>query len=145
MTPAEQALARRAVACEGWRWLPGMNARYRAMACTVIGVRGSDLCLSRPEFVGDPFWEDGGWISGGAASLLPDLSDPATLGCLLAMVRAAWDDPQIHVAPLWSMNRSVGWRVWFGRDLTLYFDGHTEAEALIAALEAAPVRAGGEE
>ena len=103
MSSDHEALSSRAIACPGWRWMPGM-----------------------PE------------------GELPDLSDPATLGCLLALVREAWDDPQVHAAPMCAMGRHVGWRVWFDAYLTVYFDGDTEAEALVCALEAAPVRAEGE-
>jgi len=59
---------------------------------------------------------------------LPDLTDPATLGCLLALVREAWGDRYLcaSLSPrkLWMVD---GWSLH-----------DTEAEALVAALEAAP-------
>jgi hypothetical protein len=73
---------------------------------------------------------------------VPDLSDPATLGCLLHLVRKAWG------RPFWVEGdpRSMGERPdeWIG----VLFEGRfatcsvvhaaTEAEALVAALEVAP-------
>ena len=61
---------------------------------------------------------------------LPDLTDPATLGCLLALVRKAWREPDAYIAP------ADGWfvNVRFG----VHFEAPTEAAALVAALEAAP-------
>jgi len=70
---------------------------------------------------------------------LPDLDDPATLGCLLALVRAAW-----HCPGLTTYLRDDGWRVARGRTAvdaarTYQVDASTtEAAALVAALEAAP-------
>jgi hypothetical protein len=66
---------------------------------------------------------------------VPDLTDPATLGCLLALVREAWGDPLAVVSPVWEKGWMIGWRVCFAR--SGFFAG-TEAEALVAALEAAP-------
>ena len=146
MTKSEQALARRAVACEGWRWLPGMACiigRFGPRGRVLEGGPSGDFITVHafaPTAAGGGIWD-----IRASHDILPDLTDPCTIGGLLLLVRDAWGDPEIHVAPLWSMNRRVGWRVWFGRDLTLCFDGDTEAEALVAALEAAPVRAGGEE
>ena len=67
---------------------------------------------------------------------VPDLRDAATLGCLLALVREAYGQPLVSVK--WSID---GWRVintegkaWCWR----IAKGASEAEALVAALEAAP-------
>ena len=106
MTPELEALGRRAVACKGWRWMPGM-----------LGA-GTGLRLDEMT----QHWE----------AEIPDLSGPATMGCLLELVREAWGDPLAHVAPV-----AGGWRLWLELDLSVFFDGATEAEALVAALEAA--------
>jgi hypothetical protein len=73
---------------------------------------------------------------------LPDFDDPATLGCLLALVREAWGDPDLFVereqrrepARAWSITTKSGPCTCRGG----YWYGATEAEALVAALEAAP-------
>ena len=85
MTPADQALARRAVACAGWR--PGMRTTCGRIVYAIergcpLGVRMDDRRV-RPDCAAIPH------------DALPDLNDPATLGCLLALVREAWQDPTI--------------------------------------------------
>ena len=63
----------------------------------------------------------------------PDLTDPATLGCLLALVREAYADPAFCiqcVAGYWYEDSDK-------RELVPR-SNETEAEALVAALEAAP-------
>jgi len=67
---------------------------------------------------------------------VPDLDDPATLGCLLALVREAWGDPSMY-----AQDRGPdGWWVWQSPANAGTVARHwpSEAEALIAALEAAP-------
>ena len=71
----------------------------------------------------------------------PDLDDAATLGAVLALVREAWGDPGLCAVP----NLDGGWIMAVALCHSMlsggrYFKGATEAEALIAALEAAPVR-----
>lgn len=76
-------------------------------------------------------------LHGDWKNALPDLSDPGTMGCLLALVREAWEDPHVYVLACASD--------WFtvcspnakgGKWLALPpIDGSTEAEALVAALE----------
>ena len=63
-----------------------------------------------------------------ALDVLPDLADPATLGCLLALVREAWG----------SEREVCEWSHVHSRWMFLGETGETEAEALIAALEATP-------
>ena len=124
-------LARRAVACRHWRWLPGM----RCLDGSRMLRAGSDLsgpyqawsdehydacaCKMRPEETRDD---------------LPDLSDPATLGALLALVREA--GAYIRHLSMLPMGCTVNVAWPDGR----ICDYHREtlAEALVAALEAAP-------
>ena len=73
---------------------------------------------------------------------VPDLSDPATLGGLLALVREAWGDPRLAAIFCEAANagQSEGWAVQ-PADNRLPVAGEdypTEAAALVAALEAAP-------
>jgi hypothetical protein len=79
----------------------------------------------------------GGHLQTVEADALPDLADPATLGCLLALVREAWREPTLSVA--WA---GGGWyvvqRIRRSVDALRWIDTATEAETLVAALEAAP-------
>ena len=122
MNPELEALARRAVACSRWRWMRGM--------LTVDAVR---LCSSGEamELTGFP---DGPKTRGFIG--LPDLTDPATLGCLLALVREAWSNPDLHVqrdGRLFVVNPTPKGSPPYGD-----IDAPTEAAVLVAALEAAP-------
>lgn len=84
-----------------------------------------------------------GWTAPSLQSdFLPDWDDPATLGCLLGQVRERWNDPVLSATACYVKDRVMKW----GMDhpcldslpdaLWDYFP--TEAEALLAALEAAP-------
>lgn len=116
-----EGLAKRAVACRHWRWMPGM----RLIADDLRTLR---VCSHTSVVV-----EEAGWYHLTTLDIdhLPDLTDPATLGCLLALVREAWSDPMLLVFPDAFPDR------WTVVDLEI---GHhrTEVEALVAALEAAP-------
>ncbi len=143
-------LASRAVACRGWRWMPGMRA-----------VRAADDLEPKRLLHGTEgpllVWPVGFEERDGTSCLrvewpgayLPDLTDPATLGCLLAVVRRVWRDPRLSTrcrAPLQvpgderSGFASGPWDVVSSSaNVTVAFaSGATEAEALVAALEAAP-------
>ena len=121
MTEAQTALSRRAVACKGWRWMPGMltdeGRRVMRVWPDDLGIKWSHLLDNR--VVRD-------------ADALPDLTDPATLGCLLALVREAWEPYGTFV----STHRYDGGE-WSIRTLPTPMFA-TEAEALVAALESAP-------
>jgi hypothetical protein len=111
-------LAQRAVACRHWRWMPGM-VWYRPSSALgpirgrMIGDDPSGLLLSE------------GW---------PDLTDPATLGCLLALVREA--GAYIRHLSMLPMGCTVNVEWPDGRICD--YRRETLAEALVAALEAAP-------
>lgn len=112
-------LAERAVACKSWRWMTGM----RSIDSNAYKWRNVS----------------GAWIGEGHAirtcrgQLLPDLTDPATVGALLALVREAWGDPNIWVGRRENGWACYGYLVWELAGLCF-----SEAEALVAALEAAP-------
>lgn len=116
MTDTEaEALGKRLVACRHFRPLRGM-----------LDMQGRTWDTSL-------LWR---WNS---AVDVPDLRDPATLGCVLALVREAWEDEGVG-AVCQFVGLANGGRMW-----SLIGDGgefgsyHTsEAEALVAALEAAP-------
>jgi hypothetical protein len=78
-----------------------------------------------------------------AYPFLPDLTDPATLGCLLALVREAWEPHRGDDSVVSTMQVGDKWGVGarYGSEglaaiVLPAFD--TEAEALVKALEAAP-------
>ncbi len=140
MSEEQIALGKRAVACKGWRWMEGMGVvdgdglKNRVTRVEPVDMYGdgvevvpwemvhrlvADSCCSQ--------WREHG--------ILPDLTDPATLGCVLALVREAHAVPFLQVS------------VKISREHGYQFDCHphhrgqwvdSEAEALVAALEATP-------
>ncbi len=129
MTEEQIELGRRAVACKGWRWMPGMRT-LNAMRV----VHAPDLWPDRPCAL-----REGCWIDTAPPRPLnddlPDLSDAATLGCLLALVREAWGQDDMGAS-----RYKEGWcaEVTPQEGQHHAFHGPTEAEALVAALECAP-------
>ena len=146
-------LGRRAVACKHWEWLPGMVLRSKTKSGMqyygrVCYLEEDDLyCDGRDDRFGP---ED-------LKGAYPDLEDPATIGCLLALVREAWgsdsDEWQQFMVPIW--DGFSNWRVGCLRLTRLpstpcmivpvdketmepLLWAYSEAEALVIALEAAP-------
>jgi hypothetical protein len=116
MTEEQIALAKRAVACKGWRWMGGMLA-VTGPAQQSVRLVGSNVSQMAFGLTGEA---------------LPVLDDPATLGCLLALVREAHAVPFLQVS------------VKISREHGYQFDCHphhrgqwvdSEADALVAALE----------
>ena len=122
MTEEQIALARRAVACRGWKWMAGMLAG------------GFRICRVDPH--GYRFgWSDSTYAYRITDDVLPDLTDPATRGCLLALVREAHACPFLQVSV--SISREHGYRF----EANPHHRGawvDSEEEALVAALEGAP-------
>ena len=88
-------LARRVVACKHWRWMPGMleSHGYRVLAVSseFVTLDTIECWLEEPSY---PRAEHMGVKS---SECLPDLTDPATVGCLLALVREAWGDQRMFI------------------------------------------------
>jgi hypothetical protein len=122
-------LAKRAIACKHWRWMAGMRTQGGDRA---QGVKNAN-CWEVSYFYD---MDLGGHSSFDGARELPDFSDPATLGCLLALVRGAWDDPSLCANDAGAYDLMF-WHVYTG-DKFVSVGCQTEAEALVAALEAAP-------
>lgn len=118
-------LGKRAVACKGWRWMPGMAA-VQGERVVLMDDDGTLRLVTAVR----SFFDSSG-------ACLPDLSDPATVGCLLALVREAWGRDDLGASRYkerWCVER------WCG-DIRVFqygTQGDTEAEALVAVLEAAP-------
>ena len=140
-------LGRRAVVCSAFRWLPGMRllpTEHEVGGRVVTGAPA--MTVAEEDVLGfDPYPHLPAWSGEaiqGDCTAVPDLSDPATIGCVLALVREAhaiYPDPSpAYSVPLFpGVGGSLpdGWRCRArGRD----FDGPTEAAALVAALESAP-------
>ena len=130
MTEEQIALAKRAVECRGWRWMPGMLTDSKFARVVAADENGAPCAAEQGATEDDccAVWLDG-------VPVLPDLTDPATLGCLLALVREACGDPSLSVL---FDHDGRKWRVGRWEDDGLALRCHhadTEAEALVVTLE----------
>ena len=136
MNERQTQLSEQLVASKHWRWMPGMLTT----SVDGPGLRVETVDATDPSivYVGDLPW---------FVSAPPDLDDPATIGCLLALVREVYG-PRVWL--MWSRGRAprmeggdsgfcelrdaFGRRVFSGEIV----EHRTEAEALAAALLEAP-------
>ena len=117
-------LAKRAIACPKWRWTDGMKA---------VGRKGQILAWFRLE-------ESQKQLMGDWSEALPDLSDFATVGCLLMLVRDAHNAPHAWVEARYGQKFRVVSPEGYSEATRMLCEWQvgTEAAALVAALEAAP-------
>lgn len=120
-------LGKRLVACKGFRWVPGMLVTSGARIVTV----NEDTPLRFAGFV-------------------PDLSDAATKGCLMQMVRDAWKSASVCTCDMGGYDAcewicivdterlAPGMEFPHTRHGVTWFEGATEEEAMVLALEFAP-------
>ena len=105
-------LARRAVACEGWRWMEGMSTTEGdivvAVGCDTITLRNDGVMHA----------ENSG--------VLPDFDGPATRGCLLELVREAVESVTGEDVSVMDFLHGLD-----------FSDFESAVEGLVAALEAA--------
>ena len=146
-------LARRAVACRGWRWMPGMlgwRPDNHGVSHSIRFVKGVESMEALAGVGTGPLVAsgyatcDGYWRSD---DVTPDLTDHATLGCLLALVQEAWHNPSMlwdGYAEVQRDSATLFFVMQFQHDADGFLQeihrgtGRTMAEALVAALEAAP-------
>jgi hypothetical protein len=128
-----EELGRRAVACKHWRWMRGMLASNGEEDVRIFYVSANHLHLI--EFEDDEF----GMVRiPKDTCLIPDLSDPATLGCLVALIEEAWKCPiDMSFAGACRLDVDAEERV-YPQDHTASFAAKTRVEALVLALEGAP-------
>lgn len=138
-------LAKRAVACKRWRWMVGAESAgglrvsdidSHGVPCAWTFTNGENFAKHQSGY-GTP-----GWCADIWSVQVPNLADPATRGCLLALVREAWGAPLGQASPAIARDQqhSDEWIFY----TNLYpsgdprFHASTEAGCLVAALEAAP-------
>ena len=113
------ALGKRLVACKGFRPMRGMlDLQGRTWDTSLLWRWNNDVDV-------------------------PDLRDPATLGCVLALVREAWSAPNGHMRfDGICGSEPRGWSYCWATSDGQFGGGlryrPTEVEMLVAALEAAP-------
>lgn len=136
---SDPALARCLVACPRFRYMPGMLDIYGRR---IIRVDGEKLIVA---WYGNPHHRLASDITVASAADFPlDLDDPATVGCVLALVREAHQKPEAYVRRCGQRWGDAA-RLWgvYGLDehpheLADKTVATFEVAALVAALEAAP-------
>ena len=117
-------LSLRAIKCRHWRWLPGMVDTF--------GRLNTDAGWFRPMLARDQSQIPS------SATRFPDLDHPATLGCLMALVREVWKMDRLYSS--WSLD-AKRWEVLTvpeGQNEgfpELIGQGPTESASWVSALE----------
>lgn len=127
MTAEElKTLGERAVACAAWRWLPGMKVYDHRMDIRVFAILETSLHVASTD-------DRGGFVYTHRPNhSIPDISDPATRGAVLELVREAHQDPACSTAPEVVRVAVLHWQMWDYRQ-DIIAEESTEMECLVAA------------
>ena len=116
-----ETLGQRLMACKGFRWMAGM--------LDMDGHRVLKVYNGKPVICGDGIIDD---------PPAPDLRDPATKGCAMALMRDRWPEAATFCAApgVWTIDApDEKWEtVWILGEDTQHMVS-TEAEAIVAAME----------
>ena len=136
MTDAQSTLARAVVTWARWEWSAGMRAidsgghRWRILAN--VGGHGHHA-----QGEGHAGYTSGWETIADLLGAVPDLTDPPTVGAMLALFRRVKDLPLAHVMPYDSESEGPRWRMTSHR-----WHAHrahaTEGEAIAYALLECP-------
>ena len=124
-------LAKRLVKCKHFRWMPGMRWRFDVESHRNVWSRytGSDLC----DDDGNPITEANPFDRTHDKRIIIDLSDAATKGCLLQLVRDALNKP---ISSVVYSAADDGWYLHTKSQFwPVVYD--SEEEAMVVALESA--------
>jgi len=135
MQPTLEELERRIVKCKEWMWMPGM--RVAAEDGLMLSYRLSED--RHPSYPDEYDWPHDLGLR------RPDLSDSATLGCLMNLIEqkhiTIYGGPveAVYLSPGIDTDRSVMWEVaimFYSGLQHEISEGKSKAEALVIALEA---------
>lgn len=119
----ERAIGERAVVCKNWMWGAGMLV-------SVPPEKGSEKRTLKRLSEGQSIPRNSGY--------LPVFKDAATRGCLLALVRKAYGKEAVVILSSMKENVDSGavWQISIDGKPISKATYHSEAEALVSALEA---------
>lgn len=113
-------LARRAVAAEQWRWVPGMLTDE---GCRIVAVDDNGGLWAAIDM--HEYWEVDLLVQGDGFEMFPDLDDDATRGCIIGIANEYgaivsfvnglsgpldpdFDHEDFHIALAWLVSGGVG-------------------------------------
>ena len=118
------------------RWMAGMLTQHGRVVTADVAANGVQmplLCVGTARL-----------YAHGPTTIIPDFTDPATIGCLLHQARDAWDDKGLTVVGEFVPPFDPSWRVMGQSHHGVAFQrlamiGHdSEPAAILAAIAAAP-------
>ena len=121
MTLEQIELAQRLAADPAFKWMPGMS--YRTWSDTLQNWRDAQRLT--------------GTLTPDDPHTIPVLTDPATVGCLLALAREVSGNPALYVAPVYEFDGRAlyiaGWTVYPGDHRVSPTEGEALALAILGA------------